>query len=235
MRNILLILIIVSFTQQSNAQKTKNSKFSESQVSLFETTKDLLNKMKIDADLVAVLYNKSEKYLSVRDIVDNKSGKIKKFGKDAWALKCDGEYFFNLLYLSADYLTEQRIFLKLDIIGKYCAIFLDKDTSINKITGHYDPTQYYSGIFWMLYRGSQNWNKCYIDKTGNKKKILFIDTNKIRSSIRSGNANCSSGYLLNRKELKKIASDNPELLKKIKNKEITFEEVVEFIKSLNEK
>ncbi len=121
------------------------------------------------------------------------------------------------------------MYLKFDIIGKYCAFIIDENSpNIIKNGGG----SHGSGLTGVLIKESSKWNKNWKDNKGKKKKILFVSTLDLypyKEGLR--NANCNLANFLSRKELKEITKEKfPE----IDIKGITFEKVINIIHSLNE-
>jgi hypothetical protein len=121
------------------------------------------------------------------------------------------------------------IFVKLDVIGRYCLAVLDKKTygqvkakSINS---------YGYGALGLLANSSSGWSKSLKDSTASKVFIVFIDTQEFvpRDSPKHEG---SRGYLLGKKKVSEMMKAN-----NIEGsaKELSFEEVMTLIKNENVK
>ncbi|MCP4176773.1 MAG: hypothetical protein GY756_03325 [bacterium] len=227
MRNIILLLFLTLSAQISYAQ-SRCDDFEEIPVVLYETSEDFMNKIRLDVEATAILYEKSDKHLDIKKIFNKNTGKKIKNFKSVWAIKYNNEKYFNLLY--SDNLKQKRVFVKFDIIGKYCAVFINKDTPKIVLKGGGKALALFFGLSGALANEIIKDFSGYKDENGNR--LLFIDTTKIEEGL-GYRYSSSLGNFLNKKELKELTIDIPELLEKVNSKEITFEEVVDLINSLN--
>jgi hypothetical protein len=187
------------------------------------------NKMSVKT--IAKIKEESDKYILIKSIVDSATQKPIKRAKSAWALEYNGDKYFNLGY-SGDY-NHWNLFVKFDIIGKYCAVFIDKKTpAIIKNSGN--NSVYYGGglagaLTGILVNASTKWNKNWKDKEGDAVKILFTDTSDTVEQFAARNS-VSRANLLTRDKLRELIADKKT---DVKIKDIPFEEVVEIIKQKN--
>jgi hypothetical protein len=220
MKKILLVIITLLLINISNAQ------IKESRILLYKTTADFMNDSIWDVDAIALIKEQNESYIKIKQIIDPKTRKRLKKGISAWAIKYNGIKYFNLGY--SNDLNNWKTYVKFNIIGKYSAIIIDKNTPNAVKNGR---QIYGGGLTGVLIGESRKWNKNWIDKNGEKEKILFIDTNQIKKKNASRNAECSLAYYLTRKKLKEIVKDK---FPDINLEKISYEKVIEIIKELNE-
>lgn len=120
-------------------------------------------------------------------------------------------------------------YAKLDIEGKYSAVIIDENSPyILRTTSN----NYGGGLAGVLIAESLKWNKNWTDKNGNKKKILFIDTQDISAKKLNRNAS-SHGNYLTRKQFQKVLDEINMTLSEEKIKDIEFEKVLEIIETAN--
>lgn len=214
MKKLLVFILHISISQLVYSQ------FKESPISLYKTTQDFLNGKKWDGKAIAVIKEEHEKYLLLNQIIDSTLNKPLKQGFSTWAIEYNGEKYFNLAY-STD-LNHNKLFVKFDVTGPYCAIFIDRNApNLLKNSGTY----YGGGLTGVLIKESAKWGKNWKDESGADVKILFVNTSVLLSGA------CSPGNYLTRTYLTQIAKrrgvdlDNTE--------EISFEKAKEIIAKLN--
>lgn len=79
---------------------------------------------------------------------------------------------------------------------------------------------------------SLKWGKNWKDENGNKKKLLFIDTEDIQYKMMKRNES-SHGNYLTRNQFKMILKETGTALTDEKIKDIEFTKIIEFINSAN--
>ncbi len=210
----LLFCLSLSATAQNEPQA----------VSLFETTNDFLYDIKTEA--LMELRTSGETYFVAKKILDVHSKEKIKGAGISWAIKRGEDYYFNLIY-SHDIMT--GFFVKLDIIGRYCVAILDKDTYKKAKASAFNP--YGGSALGLLANSSTSWNKVVKDSADSKRYLIFIDT-KLTEPKDFPRKESSYGNLLTRKKVAEMMKNNnvdgPA-------KELSFEEVIELIKSENAK
>lgn len=218
MKKILASLFILCLCFPTQAAVLERS------VKLFNTTKDYLNNTPYEAEVIAIVKGESSEHLWVKQFIDKTTRQKIKRSNSAWAIEYKGETYFNLGY-STD-MNAWKVFIKLSIKGRYCAAIVNKNSpNIIKNAGM-NSGGYGGGIMGASIASSSKIGKNYVDEKGLKNKILFIDTQKIKSASMARNT-ASLGDLLSKKQLFELA---PEL----KDKEtVSLEEAVKVLQKLN--
>lgn len=163
--------------------------------------------------------------------VANSHIRVKKFTSDidkqdrrevrtSFALEYNGIKYFNLEN-SEDH-HQSFTYVKFDIIGKYCAVIIDKNTP--NIVKNGGGT--YMGLSGFIGSESRKWNKYWYDTYGLKRKILFINPEYENKEGRI------IANLLTGKEVQ-LYFDNTKSEEEIRR--MYFEEVEELIKIVNSK
>lgn len=198
-------------------------------VKLYKTTTAYLEEQPMNVNAGVLIKDQSDQHITIQGIFDKTSGEKIDKAISAWALDYNNNTYFNLGY-STD-LNHWYSYTKLDIEGKYLAVIIDDNSpKILKTTSN----SYGGGMAGVLIAESLKWNKNWKDKNGNKKKILFIDTQDISPKKLNRNAS-SHGDYLTRKQFEQLMDETGINLPEEKIKDIEFEKVLEIIKSANEK
>ncbi len=227
MKKIIFFLSIITFTS-CEVQKLAVSEVNNLQpITLYETTSDYLLKKPMQVNAGILIKNQSNQHITIKGVYDLKSGIKVKGGSSAWAFEYKGNHYFNLGY-SSD-VNNWYSYAKLDIDGKYCAVIIDNNSPNVLLT---TSTNYGGGLAGALAVESIKWNKNWKDKNGNKKKILFIDTNMISAKIFNRNTG-SLGDYLTRSQLKNLMIKLNIPISDEKIKDIEFERVIEIIEIAN--
>lgn len=205
-------------------------------VSFYHSTDDFLNKNDSKNENLAILkgkkvnrqsfdsISKNLSLLAIKKVVDKKSLKRNEDDERSWALKYQNNYFFNLGY-SKD-VNSWGTWVKFDIIGKYCLIIIPEGSSIENLIGNNNGGLGLQGV---LMKESTKWGKNFEDN-GSNTKIIFIDTTNQKGAFLS-RYKASTGNLLTKNTLKKLAKEHNVQLD-VKN--ITYQEIINFIKKLNQ-
>ena len=221
MKAIYLFLLFIFLTPFAKGQKVPQP------VILYPTTGDFRSNSPMETEAFAVVDRFSSNHFRIKKFVD-KSGKKIKRGLSAFAVKYEDANYFNLFY-STD-LINPTYYAKFDIIGRYCAIIIDDNTPSSIRRG---GANYPMGAAGALMKDSVKWGKAWLDKDGNKKRILFIDT--LSYVQEAGNRNGGSiGNYLTRGQLTEILQGHKIDIQDKKTKELSFEEVIQFINEMNE-
>lgn len=191
---------------------------------LYLTTNDFLIDNKTDA--AVVIHSSGESYMVTRGMSDPQTGKKLKGIGAPWVIKRGSDYYFNMIY-SNDIMS--GIYVKLDIVGRYCVSVLDKNT-YGKVKGN-SVNLYGMGALGILASNSVTWNKSLKDSTDSKRYIVFIDTKEIEPRDSPKNEG-SRANLLGRKKVAEMMQHNN---RDGSPKEMSFEEVIELIKIENAK
>jgi len=220
MKSIYLSSLFILVSIFANAQKVKQP------VILYSTTREFLNDNPIKTDVFAIVERFSANHFSVKKFSDE-NGKKVNGSMSAFAVKFEGESYFNLFY-STD-INNPGCYAKFDIIGRYCAIIIDDKTPSFIRDGR---SYYPSSAGGALMKDSVKWGKAWLDKDGNKKRILFIDTLKYVPEVGKRNGG-SLGNYLTRSQLSDILNEHKIDIQGRKAKELSFEEVIQFINEMN--
>ena len=229
MRKFVLIIALISLYSCGTQKATVAEIASAKPITLYKTTGDFINNNPMQLNASAIIAYKSDQHITLKSIIDPVTGMRIKNATSAWAIKYNGKNYFNLGY--SDDLNNWNSYAKFDIEGKICAIFIDEN-SPNVLKA--SSTYYGGGLAEVLIKESTKWGKNWKDKNGNKKKILFIDTNKLK--VVNGRRNTGSlGNYLTREQLKELIIKHRINFNINNIKEISFEKVVEIIKLINSK
>lgn len=220
MKSFYLFFFFIFINISANAQKVKQP------VILYSTTREFLSDNPIKTDAFAVVERFSTNHFKIKKFIDENGKKIKG-GMSAFAVKFEGESYFNLFY-STD-VPNPTCYARFDIIGRYCAIIIDDKTPSFIRNG---ASYYPMGAGGALMKDSVKWGKAWLDKDGNKKRILFIDTLKYVPEVGKRNGG-SLGNYLTRSQLSEILEVHKIDIQGRKTKELSFEEVLQFINEMN--
>jgi len=212
-----IVLITCFFVQILLAQNT------EIPVRLYATSQDILLENAIDVQAIAFVKQQSTTHIHVKKIVDPTTGKRIR-GIVPWAIAYNGENYFNLEY--SNDLHQPNVFIKLEIVGKYCAAFVDDGSpEIVRNAG----TNYAFGLVGVVITESVKWNKNWETRYGFKRKILFMDTTKKTSQ---GEVAATPGNFLSRKKVRDFLKEH---YPGREDDELDFDSVAALIKTLNGK
>jgi hypothetical protein len=196
-------------------------------VMLYETTQDYLDNKPMRVQVGVLIEEKSQQHITIKGIFDSKTGLIMKKELSAWALKYEGQNYFNLGY--SNDVNHWNSYAKFDIEGRYSIIIIDENSPsvLNS-----SSVSYGGGLAGVLMSESTKWGKNWRDSNGMKKKILLIDTKEIKPKSLSRNSG-SLGNYLSRKKFHEIVNQSQSNLTEDKLKNLTYEEVIEMIKFAN--
>ncbi|HEY0055757.1 MAG TPA: hypothetical protein VGB63_10405 [Pedobacter sp.] len=198
--------------------------FSQNQevpVDLYANTFEFTQGKKANVNAIAIIKDMSPTHLVVEKFIDSLTRKTIRRSHIAWALEYRGETYFNMMY-SYD-APNAQVFAKFDIVGKYSAIFINKDTPNAVKNGRPNYGNYGLGLTGALMAQSPTWNKNWKDKDGLQVKILLIDLTKPDGFFSYSN-------LLTRNQVRGLLGDT-EPTGSVR--EIPFEEVVKLIEAYN--
>lgn len=219
-RMFVLAIIFLAF-QNTYSQVT------QSPIKLYQTTRDFIKGTVWEVDAIALIVNESEHHIQIEKIIDSETKKTIKRGTSAWATEYKSEKYFNLGY-SGD-LNRWGYYIKFDIIGRYSVIIIDDTIPFNTKT---DTRYYGAGLNDVLIGESNKWGKKWENNNDEKKKILFMDLHDLdRKSHFSHNAQCTTANYLTRNKLKEIMGEK---FPDIDGKDVSFDQAMEIINSLNE-
>ncbi|MBI6120410.1 hypothetical protein [Salegentibacter maritimus] len=229
MKHTILFFALLILTSCGVQKVPLNELHTLEPVKLYENSNDFLNKQPMEKELGILVKDKSDQHITTKGIFDLKTGEKSKNGISAWAIEYNKDHYFNLGY-STD-VNHWGSYAKFDIEGKYCAIIIDENSPyILKSTSQ----TYGGGLAGGLIAESLKWGKNWKDEEGNKKRILFIDTEDIHNKMMSRNESAHGNYFT-KKQFKKILDETGTVLTDEKIKEIEFHRIIELIKSANEK
>lgn len=225
----LIFISVVILLAACGTQKVSQAELSNAKpVVIYKTTRDFNTKNALKVNAVAVVSKEGLEHITIKKFVDNDTGLKMKFRYPIWAISYNGNNYFHLAY-SAD-VYHSNSFAKFDIEGRICAIIIDENSPpVLQSTSNY----YGGGLTGVLIGESNKWGKNWMDKDGNKKKILFIDT--WDKPIINNKELESSGNYLTRKQLKDIIATHNINVDYSKIKDIKFEKIIEIIETINSK
>ena len=217
MKIILSFLIIFTFSQAiAQADKTE--------FQYYLSTSDFKNKVSGKEKIVPVIKKHEKDYIKIPKLVDEQTGKRNKPANFPWAVKLDTNNYFNLRY-SQD-LQNLEVYVKADIVGKFCALIIDQDTSPIISNG---GANYGGGLTGVSIKESEKWSKNWISKEGKKVKLLITDTANLELKHGFGHSN-SDWKLLSRKNINEILGLS---LSEENIKNLTFEDVKSIVLEKN--
>lgn len=191
MRLILSFLILLNFSQ-AIAQANKTD------FQYYLSTSDFQNMVSGQEEIVPTIKKFEKDYIKIPKLVDEKTGKRNKPANFPWAVKIDSSYYFNLRY-SRD-LQNLEVYIKADIIGEFCALIIDENTSPIISSG---GVNYGGGLTGVLIKESEKWGKNWLSKDGKKVNILITDTHNLELKHGFGHSN-SDWKLLSRNNINEI-------------------------------
>ncbi|WP_439559022.1 hypothetical protein [Dyadobacter sp.] len=196
----------------------------EKPVAVYTNTSDFLNRKEISTK--AIIKSESDRHVRTKRIIDPASSK-KNRSLLPWAMRYNDVDYFNLGY--SDDLRNWNTFARFDIVGKFSAIFIDKDSPKEL----FNNTANGASLAGLLATESTKWNKAWIDEKGEKKRILLINATFYvpRDSPRVADG-CVGNYLSKGQLRELIETNKIDIQNKEVNK-LSFEEVVEVIHKLN--
>ncbi len=193
-------------------------------VSLYATTDDFVAGNKKEALLE--VRKSGAAYFFTKNFLDIETKKKVKGGRSSWAIKRGEDYYFNMMY-SDDVIN--NVFVKLEVVGRYCLAILDRETLNEVRAGSVNP--YGGSALGLLANSSITWNKSMKDSTDEKRYIIFIDTSVIAPFEYSEKVGSRGSFLRKKKVEEMMKSVNMER----KARDLSFEEVMELIKDENAK
>ena len=180
-----MLLFIVHFTYaQINDITTR----------YFFTTNDYLNDSLSESEVILVVNEIGDDYISVKNVLEKNTRKHSKNGARAWAIEYNGKAYLNLMYSSNT--NVPQFYVMLDIKGKYCLAIMGQEflESLKKAS----PNLVMPGLIGSAaMTASESWGANFADSTGALKKVLVVDTREILDISKN-----SPGEFLNRSKLK---------------------------------
>ena len=212
------ILLIVSMTI-SIAQDI------EKPMGYYTNTTNFLDRKEIGT--MAIIKSESDLHVKTKIILDPANSKKKKRGLLPWAIRYNDVYYFNLGY--SDDVHNWNVFARFNIVGKFSAIFIDKDSPKEL----FNNTAYGASLAGLLATESIKWNKAWIDHNGDKKRILLINSTiyTARNSPRLEDG-CVGNYLT-KGQLKELIETYKIDIQDKEVNSMSFEDVVGVIQKLN--
>jgi len=228
MKKIFLPFILLLFScgaQKATLEEIKQSK----PVHIYPTMLDYNKNTVSEKRLSVLIKDSSKQHISIKKFIDPQTGLKDRKAIKAWGIKYNGNDYFNLGY-STD-VNHWKSFAKIDIKGPYSVMLVDeKSPYILNSTSNY----YGGGLTGALIAESHKWGKNWKDKNGMKHKLIIINTFETPQNPTSyyiGN----QGNYLTRKQIKKMIKDYNLPYNPSKVKELTYEEVLEIIQTVNKK
>ncbi len=220
MKHILFFLLFTGF--QTIMAQTMDT----IPVTLYETTNDFIKNQKRDVNALAIVRQQSSNHIWIKKIIDAETGKKIKKATTSWAIEHEGDSYFNLDH-STD-MHQPKAFIKLEIIGTYCAAFIDEHSaSVIKSGGtNYGGVLGLAGVgVEVVVKESVKWNKSWKDQYNIKRKVLLINTMNVDEKRKN-----AEGNLLSRKQVKEFLGEK---YAHLDAKELSFESIVALINKMN--
>jgi hypothetical protein len=191
-KTILLTLMTLLFSLPSHAQEGK-------MISYFESTTDFVNKNISTKKAIGSVKLQTDKLLYIPKLIDPLTGKKDDDAGFPWAISIDSAVLFNFRFATEIQCLE--MYVKSDIIGEYCAVFVS--TEMLKNLNNYGTNYYGSGLQGVLIRDSAKWGKKWTTESEENILLLVADTQKRPFSSRKGNGN-AEWKILSRNNLNDI-------------------------------
>jgi len=179
-------------------------------IKFFKTTDDFINNTVTSENKVILIKQKVKierfdslsntlSFITGKKIVDKENATKCKDEPKHCVLQYGDHYFYNLLYSSDA--KNAGSWAKIDIIGKYCLIFVYPKSELSRSIGTHQTMMYGGGLAGALLQSSIMSGKNFINHKKEKVKIIFIDTSKQTMAKKT----VSKGDLLSKKVLKNLA------------------------------
>ncbi|WP_157488239.1 hypothetical protein [Dyadobacter crusticola] len=196
----------------------------EKPLAFYANTTDFLNRKEVNTK--AIIKSESDRHVHTKKILNPATSK-KNRGLLPWAIRYNDVDYFNLGY--SDDLQNWNMFARFDIVGRFSAVFIDKDSPKE----FFNKTAHGASLAGLLATESTKWNKGWIDHKGEKKRILLINATVYvpRDSPRVEDG-CLGNYL-SKGQLRELIETNKIDIQNKEVNELSFEEVVEVIHKLN--
>jgi hypothetical protein len=166
MRELISFLLLVMFLV-SDASTQENIA-----ASYYFSTEDFIAQRKSDQPIVLEIKKKGPEYIQVKDFVDPMTGEESREARKAWAIEVEDETYLNLLHSISS--KAVGLLIKLDLTGRFCLAVMDEEfvDVHNKET----PALYGGGIAGAMLNEGGMYGGMFLDSTGVKKRIFFVDT-----------------------------------------------------------
>lgn len=216
LKRVLFVLVLIVAGGQLKAQEKRVN------VSLLGSVNEIISRPDSTQSAEAVIREEKGAVFYIKEFFEPGSAVKLKRAFDCFSFVYNNDVYFNLKY-SKD-MQEQKAFIKLDRIGRYCMAFLyDNQVSPSGGPGISIGGGLGGGIGVGLggvslsraMQGSKHWT----DQYGKKRRILLVDTKS------SG----SQGFYLTHKLLNDLLEQNERARN---SKELSFERVVDFMEGL---
>lgn len=153
-------------------------------LSVYLSTNDYLSDTPLEDKVICKTIWENSNLFRVKKFIDPQTLKASKAIKNApWALSKDSSIFINFRY--SDDIPGFEIFVKPGILGKYCAVFADKET-LRLIGSH--GINYGGGLTGALIGESAKWGDNWVSDSDKKIKIFILNT-----TIQTNNKNYDGG------------------------------------------
>lgn len=215
---IIFLLTIVCVSASTYAQKVTEK------MTMYLTTKDFLSDN--GAEVGTVVHSSGDSYFVTRGISYSETGKKLKGVGTPWSLKRGSDYYFNMAYCDD---IVSGIYVKLNVVGRYCLAVLDKKTYGNVKSNAVNSYGY--SALGLLANSSSSWNKSLKDSTESKMYIVLVDTHEVVPRDSPKNEG-SRGYLLSKRKVAEMMKSNN---MEGSAKALSFEDVIALVKLENAK
>ncbi|MGE5357133.1 MAG: hypothetical protein ACM3PT_12945 [Deltaproteobacteria bacterium] len=198
--------------------------YAQDNIKCYISTGDFIQNKIYDAHLEPKIKAKNDQFFKISKFINIEDDEKDDLASMSWAILADGELYINLRY-SYDY-QNAELYVKPFITGKICTIIIDENTDQKILTG---GTHYGAGLQGVLMKESQKWGKNWIDKLGNKHKLLIFNTTLIKSNHLNRNVNVI-GELLTRKNFNVLLGLN---LAEDDIEKLNFDDILNLIRNKN--
>ena len=216
---VLLMLCTASFELYSQPN--------ELPVRYFASTTDFLENNLHEEEATAIVIERGEKYLRVKNVLNSVTKTKSKTGNFAWAIVTNNDTLINMgmtIEISAP-----GFYMKPDVFGHYTLFILDKETFLAYERARTNKYMGQGALGDLAIHESASWGGNWPTANDEKRKIIFL--NRDRHTMGAiGKGKNSQGYLLTKSLLADIFFKN-KINKKLED--ITVEELIEIMTKLN--
>jgi|SRR5688572_17255351 len=200
------------------------SQENELPVRYFASTTDFLENKLHEEEATAIVLERGEKYLRIKNILNAATKTKSRTGNWAWAVVTNNDTLINMQFTIE--ISAPGFYMKPDVFGHYTLFILDKETFLAYERARTNTSMALGDL---AIHDSASWGGNWPTANNEKRKIIFL--NRDRPTLAAaGKCKNSRGYLLTKSLLADIFFKN----KIDKNLEdITVEELVEIMTMLN--
>lgn len=221
MRKLFLAITFLALTNYASAQ----TDLKKDSVDYYFTYQDYTNN-KPEKAIITIKEHYPNSFRYDKILSASTNGKIKR-GYNIWGIKYGNELYHNLLLTNYE-IAQDHAYGKFKLVGKRINVILLDMIKDKKAIGH-NGNPYGGGLVAAaLYKPT---NSVWVDRNGNKYKVLFYDAqNPFMSPVDKENVMVR---LLTAKDVAALYNNDPMIIDKLKNGEYYVEDFLEFAEKEN--